>query len=360
MTSGTDMLRPAAEGPASPAMQLGGGPQAAATVALPPRRRASAADYLALARLDHSTKHVFILPGVFLALVLRPPVAHQSFESFLIVLAAGFASAILIASANYVINEWLDREFDAFHPSKAGRAAVNAAMSPAAVYAEYFVLAGGGLLIAHRLGGLFFAVAVLFVLSGLVYNVRPVRSKDKPYIDVLTESFNNPIRLSLGWAMVEPGALPPASLVVGYWMGGAFLMSAKRLSEFRDIAAGPGVELLHRYRPSFRHYTEEKLTISCFLYATLAAFFIGFFLAKYRVEYLLSLPAFGALFTIYFSMSLRQDSAAQRPEKLFRARGLMLVVGITVSLLLVLTLVDLPFLHKFSLPHYVEFGRPAK
>ena len=31
-----------------------------------------------------------------------------------------------------------------------------------------------------------------------VYNVPPVRSKDQPYVDVLSEAINNPLRLLAG------------------------------------------------------------------------------------------------------------------------------------------------------------------
>jgi 4-hydroxybenzoate polyprenyltransferase len=62
--------------------------------------RATFIDHVAIMRLDHATKHVFILPGVVLALLLRGASARPTPWPII----AGGLTAILIASASYVIN----------------------------------------------------------------------------------------------------------------------------------------------------------------------------------------------------------------------------------------------------------------
>src|SRR5690606_37839768 len=104
----------------------------------------------------------------------------------------------------------------------------------------YCVLSLLGLGFGWLVGPVFFWVSVAFLISGLIYNVNPLRSKDRVYLDVITESINNPIRLMLGWAMVDATALPPSSLLLSYWMGGAFLMTVKRFAEYRSIVASDG------------------------------------------------------------------------------------------------------------------------
>jgi len=221
------------------------------------------------------------------------------------------------------------------------------------VLLEYLILAGIGLSLAYLLGSYYLVASFLFVASGLIYNVRPIRSKDRPYIDVISESINNPIRLTLGWTMIDPTTLPPSSLLLAYWFGGAFLMAAKRLAEYQDILEKVGKDSLHRYRRSFGFYTVDSLVVSAFLHAMLSAFFLAIFLIKYRLEYITAFPFIAILFASYFWLALRSSSVAQAPERLFRSRRLMISVLMLVVALLVASFVDMPFLHEILAADFV-------
>ncbi len=77
-------------------------------------------------------------------------------------------------------------------------------------YAQWIVLMLAGLALAATISRDFLFSALGLWLMGCIYNIPPVRSKDLPYIDVLSESVNNPLRFLLGWYMIN-GAHSPRS-----------------------------------------------------------------------------------------------------------------------------------------------------
>jgi decaprenyl-phosphate phosphoribosyltransferase len=335
-----------------PYKQADASAQPAADLKIP----AGVKEYLAMMRPDYWLKNIFILPGLLFAIaVYNAPLSI----SLLFNVTVGFVSAILLASANYVLNEFLDAEFDKFHPLKKSRTSVVRIVNPWIVYAFYFALGASGLLLANVISVKFFYTGLFLLFMGIVYNVPPVRTKERVYIDVLTESVNNPIRFALGWFMVvTPGgqyldnrwdleffdAVPPLSIIVAYWMGGAFLMATKRLAEYRLIA---NAELAGLYRRSFKFYTENSLLISMFFYALTCSFFLGIFLVKNRIEMLVSFPFFALLFAWYLKIGLLKNSPVQGREKIWTRKWFMLYVCLFMALVCILMFVDLPWLRWF-------------
>lgn len=213
------------------------------------------------------------------------------------------------------------------------------------VYALYTGLSVAGIVLACFIPGPLRYMEIWLWIMGILYNVKPFRTKDVPFLDVLTESVNNAIRLLIGWFIVTADYYPPVSLLVGYWFAGAFLMAMKRFSEYRMINDS---ELSGKYRKSFQYYTEKSLLISSFLYGMTANFFLGIFLIKYRIELLLFIPFLMGLFCYYFWIAFKDDSAAQKPEKLFHEKGLMVyLVGLGV-VFIVLVSVRIPALAQFT------------
>lgn len=304
--------------------------------------------YISIARPDHWIKNVFMLPGVFAAFVVVQPGAWSLTWRLLI----GLVSLCLVASANYTINEYLDSEFDRFHPVKSRRAGAQGLLDKRLVTLQYVVLAAVGLTCAEALNTSFLLTSVVLLIMGLIYNVSPVRTKDKVYLDTLSESINNPIRFLLGWFIVAPVYLPPGSALLAYWMGGAFLMNVKRYAEYSNIGDRSRAAM---YRPSFGRYTAQSLLLSSFFYALCAAFFIAVFLIKYRIEFLLTAPLFGLLFTWYLAIGFRKESAAQAPEKLYREVYFLGFAIFVFVFSVLMFFVNIPFLHGLMEPHIIQF-----
>jgi len=314
---------------------------------------ATLSDYIAIGRPEQWTKHIFIVPGLLVGLALT-----GNSVPFLSI-AVGFASACLLASANYVLNEWLDADSDRHHPMKGARPAAMGRITARAVYIEYALLSALGLLLAAAVSLTFLLTALLFLAGAIVYNVRPMRTKERAHLDIVSEAANNPLRLLFGWFMVAPAGFPPFSLLLLYWCGGAFLMATKRLAEYRYLVEFSGPELAGRYRKSFRGYDQTSLLLISFLYGILSSFFLAVFLIKYRAELVLTVPLFAWMFMHYLRIAMMEGTLAESPEKFYRQRGLMPILVALIAAVAVLSVIDIPVLERLIQSRFtvIDFSR---
>jgi decaprenyl-phosphate phosphoribosyltransferase len=312
-------------------------PHAVAEPAPPPSLMA----YVRMARPDHWAKNVLMIPGIAVALFYRP---DRLTASTLATLAVVLIATCLVASSNYVLNELLDAKTDRFHPHKSKRPAVSGAISTRWALVEWLVLAAIGCALAWRVGVAVGIAAIALWVMGILYNAPPIRLKDWAYLDVLSESANNPLRLALGWFAIVPDRYPPFSLMLAYWMSGAFLMAVKRLSEYRELQA-QGVAA--PYRRSFEAYTEQRLLVSSIFYATLGAQFGGMFILRYRLELVLMAPLVAGLFAYYVQIAYKPQSATQHPERLYRERALSAYLILCLVLFTLLMFVRIPWLYEW-------------
>ncbi|WP_348269845.1 UbiA family prenyltransferase [Edaphobacter paludis] len=312
--------------------------------ALPVPLRVRLRAHIAIMRLDHSIKNIFLLPGIAVALSLLHPRLR---DVRLLPIGVGMLSVTLIACSNYVLNELLDAPFDRLHPHKCNRPAALGLVDSDAAYAQWLLMMGVGMTLAAWIG-LHFAVAAFALwVMGCIYNIRPLRTKDITYLDVLTESVNNPLRMLLGWYMVTQVIIPPTSMLCAYWMLGCYFMGLKRFSEFREIGSRQGA---CAYRKSFEHYNERSLLGSVVFYAAMAMLMFGIFVVRYRIELILSFPFIALLMAMYFDLSFKDNSAVQHPEKLYREPSLMLTAIFTTIVMIVLLNVHVPMVGRIFTP----------
>jgi len=325
-------------------------PEASRSTASPPDSSSARAEspslagYLRIARVDHWIKNVFVIPGIVVALSMDRS-AINSGLAFRI--AIGLLSIGLMSSSNYVINELLDAPYDRYHPSKSNRPVPTGLVNVRLGYVEWLALIAAAITLGMFLSPPFtYSILALWIMGG-VYNIKPIRSKDIPYVDVLTESINNPIRMLAGWYLTGTKLVPSASLLACYWMIGCYFMAVKRFSEYRDLG---DPEIIRSYRKSFSAYSEPRLLVSIVFYASNAMLFLGAFIIRYRMELILAFPLVALIMAMYLSLAFERDSPVQHPEGLYRDFKLVTAVIACAALMALLLFVDIPVLHRIFVP----------
>jgi len=156
-----------------------------------------------------------------------------------------------------------------------------------------------------------------------LYNVPPIVWKICPtWMFSLNRSTTRSGYSWDGWRWITLTPLP-ISLIIAYWMIGAFFMTVKRYAEYARSAT---LRLPESTRKSFTYYNEYRLILSIVYYASAFSLFFGIFLIRYRIELVLSIPFLAGFIPVYMRLGFWSNSPAQYTENLYkqkRARPLL-------------------------------------
>ena len=278
--------------------------------------------YLVIMRIDHWLKNLLIFPGVILALKY----SEVNFEQFAMVLGT-FIGVSFAASANYSINEFLDRSYDSHHPRKKSRVAVLGKVTRKWVTVQFIIFYSVALSIFVLIGLPSLFICILFLLNGLCYNLPPIRIKEKKYLDILSESLNSPLRFALGWYSLAPLSTLPSSAFIAFWFTGIFLMSLKRfveLSEFETTAEAKA------YRTSLSNYSKDQLFGLAMIGGFSATMLFGIFIMRSYLQFILVLPFIIWIFVEFTVAAVNGKQIIHSPETTMRSPRILMILGIAL------------------------------
>ncbi len=276
--------------------------------------------YLEAMRLGRWPRSLAVLSGVAAyAFLHRSEPARATLLWFAQRSLIAFVFTWAVSTANYIINEIADAPFDAHHPTKRHRPLVEGRVRKGPLLLAGILIAAFSLTLSFLFFHLPFFLSLLALFAaGIAYNIKPIRTKDIPFLDSVSESANNPIRFLIGWFALAPaGILPPLSILLSWWFFGNYLMISKRLSEFRLLRGKA-----EHYRASLGRYSTASLLFGIVLSAGL--FFVGyfFFALAFKLQSFIYLsPLLLAYFVLIFWKTLKEKEAMEEPESLLRNAG---------------------------------------
>lgn len=153
----------------------------------------------------------------------------------------GFTVFCLLAASVYVINDWVDREYDAQHPYKKNRPFASGQLAPQTVYWLIPTLFFSALLLMYYLPITFFIVAMSYYLTTFFYSFF---LKKRKWLDITTLVWLYLLRILAGMTLVENG-YSPWLLFLGFFLFMS-LASVKRYAELCRVHATGQSTLLGR------------------------------------------------------------------------------------------------------------------
>lgn len=251
--------------------------------------------WLKLLRPTHWIKNLLIfVPLVFSLNIFRAEYIWQT--------AIAFASFSLIASAVYIVNDYVDIERDRNHPKKKNRPLASGKVSKSVGLISIIVLTGVSLFLASTLSIKFIAVLLTYMGLNIAYSLK---LKHTVIIDLLIVAACYVLRVYAGAKAID---VPTTSwlLFITFFLA-LFMIAGKRYTEL--VTQGS------TSRPVLEYYTSEFLSMIMGISATGVMVFYALytttkpFLFTYSIIFIIF-----ALFRMLYWIQVKKS--AEEPEKL--------------------------------------------
>lgn len=269
---------------------------------------------------------------IFLAIFFVGEIFNfQLFEQVLL----GFIALSLISSANYVINDIIDKDKDKFHPEKKNRPLACASISLIEAIVIFIIVFGAGLIIAYNLGMPFFIIAIILFLMTFLYSLF---LKNEPIADILMIAINFVIRAIAGTFIISVSVSP--WLVLCPFFLALFLAAGKRDADMRVV------KKTREHKKVFQFYNKEILHSILIISATSLITAYAIYALSKNPLLLLTVPVAIYLVLRYYILIDSGSAIARHPDKIIT--DLRIVLAILLYVILAFAVFYIPYISSLG------------
>lgn len=234
----------------------------------------------------------------------------------------GFISLCLISSANYVLNDIIDKEKDKLHPEKKKRPLADGKITLKEAWTVFFLLIVSGLIIAYFIDLFFFISLLALFFVTLLYSLF---FKNEPILDIIIIAINFVIRAISG-ALIIKVFISPWLILCPFFLA-LFLAAGKRDSDMRFLKS-------YEHKKVLEEYNKEILDGILIISATILIIAYSLYALSRNSVLLITVPIATYLILRYYMLITKGSNIARNPEKIIYDK--QTIIGIILFLILLI------------------------
>ncbi|MEM4711042.1 MAG: UbiA prenyltransferase family protein [Candidatus Woesearchaeota archaeon] len=240
----------------------------------------------------------------------------------------GFIALSLISSANYVMNDIIDKKKDKMHPEKKNRPLVSGKITLIEAWIIFIIIILSGLVLAYKLGTPFFISSLGLFIVTLLYSLF---LKNEPIVDILLISINFVIRAISGTFIIKV-FISPWLILCPFFLA-LFLAAGKRDSDIRFLK---NKDTMEKYKKVLKYYNKEIIDGILIISATSIITAYSLYALSKNTLLLITVPVIIYLILRYYFLINSGSEIARHPERVITDWRMVIAFLIYIILIFII------------------------